>query len=101
QITNESSIPGYVNFMQKAISGSSVGDVRADYSSLLALVNDSSALLNELNLVLASNQIPVATLTTLKTALDTIAIATDAGKNNRVYAAILLVMASPAYIAQK
>ncbi|MEI8159265.1 MAG: DUF1800 domain-containing protein, partial [Burkholderiales bacterium] len=101
QITNESSIPGYVNFMQKAISGSSVGDLRADYSSLLALVNDSSALLNELNLVLASNQIPVATLTTLKTALDTIAIATDAGKNNRVYAAILLVMASPAYIAQK
>ncbi len=101
QITNESSIPGYVNYMQKAISGVGVSDLKADYSALLALVNDSMALLNELNLVLASNQIPAATLATLQTALDSIAVTTDTGKNNRVYAAITLVMASPAYIAQK
>ena len=101
QITNESSIAGYVNFMQRVISGAGVGDVRADYSSLLALVADPMALLNELNLVLASNQIPPATLASLKTALDTISITTTTGKNNRVYAAVLLVMASPAYLAQK
>lgn len=101
QITNESSIPGYVNFMQKAISGVGVSDLKADYSSLLALVSDSMALLNELNLVLASNQIPAATLATLQSALDSISVTTDTGKNNRVYAAITLVMASPAYIAQK
>ena len=101
QITNESSIAGYTNFMQKVIGGSSLSDVKPDYSSVLALVADSAALLAELNLVLASNQIPAATLATLKTALDSIAVTTDSGKNNRVYAAILLVMASPAYIAQK
>ena len=101
QITNESSIAGYVNFMQRAISGAGVGDVRADYSTLLALVADSAALLNELNLVLASNQIPQATLANIKTGLDTISVTTTSGKNNRVYAAILLVMAAPAYIAQK
>ena len=101
QITNESSIAGYTNFMQKVIGGSSLSDIKPDYSSVLALVADSAALLNELNLVLASNQIPAATLAMLKTALDSIAITTDSGKNNRVYAAILLVMASPAYIAQK
>ncbi|OYU42995.1 MAG: hypothetical protein CFE44_20825 [Burkholderiales bacterium PBB4] len=101
QITNESSIAGYVNFMQRVISGAGVGDVRADYSSSLALVADPMALLNELNLVLASNQIPPATLASLKTALDTISITTATGKNNRVYAAVLLVMASPAYLAQK
>lgn len=101
QITNESSIPGYVNYMERTINGLGVGDLRADYSSLLALVSDSMALLNELNLVLASNQVPATTLATLKTALDTIAVTTDTGKNNRVYAAIILVMASPAYIAQK
>lgn len=101
QLTNESSIPGYVNFMQRAITGVGVGDLKPDYSALLAMVADSAALLNELNLVLAANQIPAATLNSLKTALETIAITTDSGKNNRVYAAILLVMASPSYIAQK
>ena len=101
QITNESSIPGYVNYMQKAISGVGVSDLKPDYSSLLALVNDSMALLNELNLVLASNQIPAATLAALQSALDSITVSTDTGKNNRVHAAITLVMASPAYIAQK
>ena len=101
QITNESSIPGYVNYMQKAISGVGVSDLKPDYSSLLALVNDSMALLNELNLVLASNQIPAATLAALQSALDSITARTDPGQTNRAPAPITLVMASPAYIAQK
>ena len=101
QITNESSIPGYVNFMQRSISGVGIGDVKANYAPLLALVTDSAALLAELNLVLAANQLPAATLASLKTALDTVAVSTDAGKLNRIYAAITLVMASPSYIAQK
>lgn len=101
QITNESSIPGYVNFMQRAVSGVGIGDVKANYASLLAVVADSAALLAELNLVLAANQLPAATLASLKTALDTVAVSTNAGKLNRIYAAIVLVMASPSYIAQK
>jgi uncharacterized protein (DUF1800 family) len=101
QITTESSVAGYVNFMQKAISGSSVGDTRADYSSLIPLATDSAALLAELNLVLAANQVSSGTLATLKTALDSISVTTDTGKLNRVYAAITLVMASPEYIVQK
>ncbi|MBC7618095.1 MAG: DUF1800 domain-containing protein [Candidatus Saccharibacteria bacterium] len=101
QITSESSIAGYMNFMQKVLSGASLSDLKPDYSSVLALIADTTALLNELNLVFASNQIPQSTLDTLKTALDTIAVTTDSGKNNRMYAAILLVMAAPAYIAQK
>ena len=101
EITDESSVPGYVNFMQRAISGSGISDVKASYTALTPLATDSAALLAELNLVLAANQIPAATLATLATALNTIAATTDAGKLNRVYAALTLVMASPAYIAQK
>ena len=55
----------------------------------------------ELNLLLAAGQISAATLATLKTALDTISTATTAGANNRLYAALTLVMASPEYITQK
>jgi uncharacterized protein (DUF1800 family) len=101
QITTESSVAGYVNFMQKAISGSGIGDVKASYSELLLLVDDIPALLAELNLVLAANQIPAAMLTMMQTALATIAVITDAGKLNRIYAAVTLVMATPAYIVQK
>ncbi len=101
QITTESSVAGYVNFMQRAISGAGIGDVRADYTSLLALVSDSAALLSEINLVLAAGQVSADTLTTLKTALDTILVTTPAGQLNRVHAALTLVMAAPEYIAQK
>jgi uncharacterized protein (DUF1800 family) len=101
EITDESSVAGYINFMQRAISGSGISDVKANYTALTAMATDSAALLAELNLVLAANQIPATTLATLKTALDSISVSTDAGKLNRVYAAVTLVMAAPAYIAQK
>lgn len=101
QIANETSVAGYVNYMQRAVAGSGIGDVRADYGALLALAADAQKLLEELNLVLAAGQIPSATLATLKAALDTIAAATDTGKRNRVHAAVLLVLAAPEYIAQK
>jgi uncharacterized protein (DUF1800 family) len=101
QITTETSVAGYLNFMQSAIAGNSVGDVRADPSSLLALVADVPALLAELNLVLAAGQLGAGTLATIKAALEAVPIASDAGRRNRVQAAILLVMASPDYIAQK
>ncbi len=97
QITNEPTMVAYVNFMQGVIANGA-GEAKADYSSLTALVADSQALLNELNLVLAANQISAATITQMKAALDTIATTTAAGINNRIYAAIVLVMASPEYL---
>jgi uncharacterized protein (DUF1800 family) len=103
QITTESSVAGYLNYMQTVIpaTGSGQSDVRPDYASLLALADDSLALLAEINLVLAAGQVSAATLATLKTALDSIATGTDAGRRNRVHAALLLVLASPEYIVQK
>ncbi len=97
QITNEPSIIAYVNYMQALII-SGAGEAKPDYSSLTALASDSQKLLVELNLVLAADQISAATLAQMKAALDTIAVATSAGLNNRIYAAILLVMASPEYL---
>lgn len=101
QITNESSVSGYVNFMQRAVSGGGVSDLRADYAPLLAIADDAGALLDELNLVLAAGEISAATLSTLKSALDTLSAGNDAGRRNRVHAALTLVLASPEYIVQK
>jgi uncharacterized protein (DUF1800 family) len=101
QIANETSVAGYLNYMQRAIAGTGIGDVRADYTALLAIAADAKALLDELNLVLAAGQLPAATIAVLKTALDTIAATTDTGRRNRVMAALLLVLAAPEFIAQK
>ena len=97
QITNEPQIIAYVNYMQSVIVNGA-GEAKPDYASLTTLATDSAALLAELNLVLAANQISAATIAMMQTALDTISTATNAGLLNRIYAAIVLVMASPEYL---
>ena len=97
QITNEPSLIAYINFLQSVIVNGA-GDAMADYSSLTAIGADSQALLNELNLVLAAGQIGTTSIAQMKSALDTISATTTAGLNNRIYAALVLVMASPEYL---
>ncbi len=101
QITNESTVSGYVNFMQRAVSGQILTDLKPNYGTLTAIAANSGALLDEINLVLAAGELSAGTLTTLKAAIDTISADNDTGKLNRVYAALTLVLASPEYIVQK
>ena len=100
QITTESSVAGYVNFMQGVISNG-INGLKGDYSAIRSLAPDSTALLAELNVVLAAGQLSASTLAALKTALDSISTTTTTGVNNRLYAALTLVLASPEYITQK
>ena len=100
QITNESSVIGVINFMQRAVAGS-IGDLTPDYSGLLALADDATALLTEINLVLAAKQLSAATLSSLAVAVATLASGTDALRRNRINAALVLVLAAPEFIVQK
>ena len=100
QITNESSVVGYVNFMQATV-GAGVGDVKADYTAWLPLVATPAALLDQLNLVLAAGQLGASTLSSIIAAISAVSMTTDAGKLNRLYAAITLVLAAPEFITQK
>ncbi len=97
QITNEPSVIAYVNYLQSVIVNGA-GEAKPDYSAFVSLAADNQALLAELNLVLAAGQISTTTLGRMKSALDTISVATAAGLNSRVYAAVTLVMASPEYL---
>ena len=106
QLINETSTPGYVNFMTSAIgSTNGVGnDVKAAYTSELAIAHDAGLLLDRICLLLAANQISDASKATIKTALDATTVtptSTTAEKQRRVYMAVLLVMASPDYLVQK
>jgi len=120
QIVNESSVGGYLNYMQGVIrngiyvnapdqpnagSDASNGyDITAAYTAELALVADAAALVRRLGLLLCAGQLSNSTQTLIVTALNATpvtAASTDAVKRNRIAAAILLVMASAEYLVQK
>ncbi|BBB69700.1 hypothetical protein UNDYM_5447 [Undibacterium sp. YM2] len=100
QITNESSVVGYVNYMQRAIS-SGISDLVPDYSSLMPLADTASAMLDEINLVLAAGQLSTVTLQNLSTAVDSMPRGTDTRRKQRIYAALTLVLAAPEFIVLK
>ena len=100
QITNESSVVGAVNFMQRAISGGQ-GDLAADYTSLLALADDAVALVAETNLVLAAGQLSPSTMATISNAVATMASGTDPNRLKRIYASLTLVVAAPDFVVLK
>lgn len=97
QLATEPSVIAYVNYMQGVIPNGA-GEAVPDYAALLALAPDNRALLDELNVVLAAGQVDATTVAQMKGALDTLSASSPAGLASRVYAAILLVMASPGYL---
>ena len=102
QLVNESSVGGYLNYLQNVIpNGINSGDIKATYVNELALVSDAAALLDRLNLLLCAGQMSTASQTLILNALNAMLATTDTQKRNRVYAAVLLVMASSDYLVQK
>lgn len=116
QITNEISIIGYLHCMMDVIPNG-VGipfngrqDVRADYSSELALATDPGQLLNRIDLLLTHGQMPESLRSQILQALNSVTIPQENGSNaasialakaSRVHLAIFLTMASPEYLVQK
>lgn len=99
QITNESTVVGWANWAQTFVAGG-VGETRPDYTTELAIATDATALVSRVSLLLSGDSLSADTLSTLATAVATISAATDAGKLNRVYAAIHLVLCAPEYLVQ-
>lgn len=100
QITNESTVVGYANWVQTVVSNG-VGEVRADYSPWLPLVLDPGALFDQLNLLLAAGQLEAATRTTVVNAVTSMASGSSTQKLNRIHATVWLILCSPEYIVQK
>jgi uncharacterized protein (DUF1800 family) len=100
QIANESSVVGCINWLQRAVAGA-IADLSPDYGPLMPIADDAGALLAELNLVLAANQLSAATVSTLATAVGTMAGGSDTTRRARINAALVLVLAAPEYIVQK
>ena len=106
QLVNESSVAGYVNFMDRAINGRGwwLDDVAADYASELPIAHDAQALIDRLDLVLTAGQLSQNTKDVILAALQDEAVAQTDGddvKLKRIHIATLLVMVSNDYLVQK
>jgi uncharacterized protein (DUF1800 family) len=104
QIATETSVAGYLNFMQVAIASTTTlagSELRPDYAAWLELVTSPDALVAEFDLVLAAGALSATTRTTIAGALAAMPVGTAAQRLNRVRAAVLLVMACPEYLVQK
>ena len=120
QLVNESSVGGYLNYMQGVIrsgvyvnapdlpnstsNGNNGYDITAAYTAELALVLDATALVNRVNLLLCAGQLSAASQSLIVTALNATpltAASSDSARRDRVAAAVLLVMASAEYLIQK
>ena len=99
QITNESTVVGWANFAQSFVV-SGVAELRPNYSAELALASDAPALVRRVALLLAANALSQDTLTLITQAVNSISAATPAGRSNRVYAAVHLVLCAPEYLIQ-
>jgi uncharacterized protein (DUF1800 family) len=100
QITNESSVAGYLNFMQSASAGTH-RDIRPDYATELALAGDPEALRARIERLLCADQLSDASRRTITDALAAMPATTEANRAARVATAVFLVMACPEYLVQK
>ena len=111
QIVNESSVMGYINFMNAFIYGFADnksddpdGGVSPDYSRQLSLADDVPALIADLDLLLTGNQLSNVTkdrITELMAEIPIEAGSEDEARASRVLIAVSMVMTSPGYLVQR
>ncbi|HEV2611619.1 MAG TPA: DUF1800 domain-containing protein [Noviherbaspirillum sp.] len=109
QITGETSVVGYLNFMRNVIPNGTGNsrDIKSDYTEELALADTPDKLIDRVNLLLTANQMSPTLRSQILAAVNSVTIPTNNAANaatarrNRVMLAIFLTMASPEYIAQK
>lgn len=101
QITNESSVMGYLNFMWQLLVSSGLGVVQPDYTEWLTVADDVPELVGRINLYLTGGALSAATVQTITAGVVSIEGSAPAQRMNRVIAAFYLTMASPEYLVQR
>jgi len=99
QIATEPTVTGYINYMAGTVNNAR--NVQADYSNELLLASTPVALVASLSLTLTAGALSDANQALIAQAIASMPDGTAAARNNRVYAAVLLVMASADYLIQR
>jgi len=107
-MTNVSSVVGYLNYMQTAVSSDSTNgfDIFSSYAAEMNIAGNPGALVDRVNLLLMSGQMDSTLYSQILSAVS--AVPVPAGDQNainaalaaRVRTAVFLTLASPSYCAQ-
>jgi hypothetical protein len=100
QITDESSVIGYANFMFRVLPYGAA-NVTVDYSDWLPLASDPATLIDRINLLFTGRSLSATTVTDLIAAVSTLPLSNPQGPMRRVVSAMLLVLCSPEYLVQR
>jgi uncharacterized protein (DUF1800 family) len=100
QISTDTSLPGYVNFMQKQLVAPN-GALVFNYDAELALAGDPAALVARLDRRLTNTAMSSATRDEIVATVTALPAGTATQNLARVRTAILMTLASPEYIVQK
>ncbi len=103
QITHETSVAGYANFMQ-GVTLNGIGGVRTSYTAELPLAVDPPRLVDHLNRLLAAGALDTTDRTLIVQAVQAVPLRVGqetVDQRARVALAVRLVMTSPAYLVQK
>jgi uncharacterized protein (DUF1800 family) len=100
QLTEETSVVGYLNFMRNTIpyGTGSASDVKANYAAELALASTPDLLVDRISLLLMQNNMSATLRGQILAAINS---NPSNSAQNKVYLAIFLAMASPEYLVQK
>jgi uncharacterized protein (DUF1800 family) len=120
QLVNESSVGGYLNYMQGAIrngifvnapdlpnNGSTAAngfDIKTLYPNEMAIVTDADALVARINLLMCAGQLSANTVKIIADAIKATpvtATSSESTKLNRIASVVFLTMASAEYLIQK
>jgi uncharacterized protein (DUF1800 family) len=108
EMTDVSTVVGYLNYMQSAIGADAINgpDIFSNYSTEIALAATPDQLVDRVNLLLMAGEMDAALRSQILSAVNSIAIPTgdqnaiNTALANRVKTAIYLTMAAPSYSAQ-
>ncbi len=104
QLVNETSVAGYINFVERAVQGNRFADVTLDYAAEIAIAQDSTQLLDRLDLLLTGRQLTASVRDTIRGAMEDVvltAASTNADRQRRVQIGVALILASSDYLIQK
>jgi uncharacterized protein (DUF1800 family) len=109
QMTNVSTVVGYINYLQSAIGGNAQGgpDLFASYSTEMSLAATPDQLMDRINLLLMYGQMSTSLYNQIESAVASIPIPTgdqnaiNAALLSRVQTAVYLTVASPDFAAQE
>jgi uncharacterized protein (DUF1800 family) len=100
QISTDTSLPGYVNFMQKQLV-TPTGGLAYNYDAEIALAADPAALVTRLDRRLTNTAMSAATRDEIVATVTALPTGTAAQNLARVRTAILMTLASPEFVVQK